>query len=374
MGCGASRDNLSDLEKPLNWVMWWTHIYSVDSVFSPISDVIYDLEKVRSTLVDGQDSLIELSGAAAYKETSLGKILLCLMQKTAADFDGDLSKAGLEVTYYRPYIRIANSNSADSLQNTVSQLADYVSNMMELEERIRNIVERLTDLGSSIPEKTNQMIEDVKNGTSTNPLESMRYVAYIHKNASRTATATKRAAEISVFIAQQVVQLKDFATIFSDSKRISEINEVGKKAKEKKITDAIAIAWEFAPPAERLGTTYKLCLELLKGKKGMKTKLKEEITKEQTQNKKSDSDANKQKTASDNNNNDHKKDKAEVTPGKTDDKKENDPAHEKKVKDPATEKKEEDNQQRHNEKRDERNDDSKHEIKQKEENHVEDNN
>jgi hypothetical protein len=281
MGCGASRDGLTGIETPINHVMKTVGISSIDDVFTPLSPIIKELENIRVSLIDGQDELLELTGAAVYKEPSLAKIILCILQKISCDCGGDIKKSGISIVLEKPYFTIGDKKHRDDFADILKQITEYIEGLISLEESIKNITERITELAGTIPERTSGMIDEVKSSASSDPLGVVKKISTITKNSNKASIAVKRAAEISVFAAQQLVQLKDFVTIFNDETRIASINDIGKKSHERKLKDSAIISWEYASPTERIGTHGKNAIAILKNKKHLKSKIKTEINREE---------------------------------------------------------------------------------------------
>ena len=283
MGCGASRETLSPMETPLNHVMKVTGVDAVDSVFRPISPIIEHLEKIRVSLVDAQDDLLESSGAMAYKETNLAKIISGLFQRVSALKGGDLKKANLELTLQKPYIKVGDQGLAGVLKDIIPQFVDYISGIIEISDSVTEIVQQITDLVQTLPDKTGDLIEQVKDSASSDPFQAIKNVAAVTKNSMKATVALKRSAEISVFAAKQIASLKDAIALLHDDVKIAAINEIGKKAISKKLQEPVDIVWEFALPIERHGATAKECLKILKTKKEKREKLLAEIKKEETE-------------------------------------------------------------------------------------------
>jgi hypothetical protein len=85
MGCGVSRTHLNGIDVPLDHYIEQTGVDDVDERLKEASEIIYKIETFRLKLIDEFDDLVVHSGACAFKDPDLTKLIISFL--TIAEYE-----------------------------------------------------------------------------------------------------------------------------------------------------------------------------------------------------------------------------------------------------------------------------------------------
>jgi len=240
MGCGGSRELLTQAEKPLEHWMEPLDMEGLDRIFSSASNIIINIEEKRSAIVDELDNVYSNSGAIAYKNRDLNKALRCAFWKLGVDNAGKIDEIGFNLDNQQ-FEGGKNTEEGNLAGNT---LIIYCKNLVEnlKVEDLDNNLNDITNICKDLSENYEKYLQDTSEYCKDNPFEGFKKISIFRGNMSKCTKVISCLKDL-------IVILKNLTA--SASGILATINPVGKAneianieiAFKLKLTHPVQIAW-----------------------------------------------------------------------------------------------------------------------------------
>jgi len=275
MGCGASKDKLSQVEKPLEHWVEPLEMQGLDETFSSASNLIKTIEEKRSAIVDELESVYAKSGAIAFKKRDLNKALRCTIWKLGVDNGGKVDEIGINVES-QLFERSNNSEEGNIAGNS---LIYYCKNLLEnwKIEDLTSILNELEEINKNLSENHERYMNIITENCKENPFDGFKKNSKIKGNRNKCENAISCLKQVIEILKNLALSAPDVLASLNPERIVKESIHV-EKAFNKKLNNPVEIAWNLIEnPKERNGKKWDDCLkdheDKLKLKKALLDKL-----------------------------------------------------------------------------------------------------
>lgn len=241
MGCGGSKENVEEYEKPLNPKMDIVDLEKVDGIFLKCSKIIIQLEPIRKTFFDDLIDIYYQTGAWAYICPDPQKALECSIWRLGVDNKGNTSEIGFN-THGPCFEGGCNSEEGN---NAANNLIEYMQNLTTKfkEEDIHFIFNELNEIVNEISKNMDSYVKEIGDKYESHPLKGFQLCGLLKGNLAKATHALNCAKESSIKIKDLLKEPKFITSNIPNILRAqSKLIEQACKIKQ---TKNLSISWNL---------------------------------------------------------------------------------------------------------------------------------
>lgn len=223
MGCTNSSecDNPNEIKSHMDP----TKVPELDELFGNISNVLSQIEEIRSGLQDSCDDMMDLANVEILKAGDLMDAIQSWLWSVSAGHKGHIENANVKILEESPYVTFDLDNSYVEVWNFQHKLKEFLQTVTTSPQKVEELSNQLQELKGKMEDAT----KDPKEMASKAGLKG---TLAITKNTKTTVSGLAKVAKVKDVIKEAATNMKNIVSKLPGF--LGAANEYGKKAYEEK--------------------------------------------------------------------------------------------------------------------------------------------
>jgi len=262
MGCGGSKDTkemskadlveLKGIDAPLNSRMNKLDVASLDETFKKATELIDQLEVLRTNIVDDRDNVVLKTGLCTRSNVGAVDYFVGVVIKLAVD-----AKTGVEnvnLKFEQNQFKLGSGSYTDQGKDAANTFAAWANKILTLEDSMKKVHEDLTKFGENFTTEMNE--KHLQELRKAHP-DKKDKEEHLKTNLTRVRLALEAAPLVSKQLQEDLGGLRNIPNMLGNKDMIAHANSVKDKAIEGKATDPLIIVFNYAdvPSKPKFGNT-----------------------------------------------------------------------------------------------------------------------
>ena len=259
MGCGGSKDTkeisksdlvvLTGIDAPLNSRMHKLDVTSLDDTFKKATELIDELEALRTNVIDDRDNVVLKTGLCTRSGVGSVDYFVGVVVKLAVD-----AKTGAENVNFKfedNQFKLGSGSYSNEGKDAANTFAAWANKILTLDPRMMKVQADLVKFGESF---TPQMIEKHHQELKKVHPEKEEHLKI---NIDRVKLALEAGPMLAKQLLEDVTGLRNIPNMLGNKDMVAHVNSVKDKAIEAKATDPLMIVFHYAdvPSKPKVGNS-----------------------------------------------------------------------------------------------------------------------